>query len=735
MPTNPKQIRTLRQKAEKLLSETPEKLALMSGKDLRGLVHELSVYQVELEMQNDELRKSREQLEQSRSEYTDLYDFAPVGYLTFDKMGLITRANLTATGLLGIARSLLVKAPFTLFIHPESQDIFYFHTRKVLETTTTQTCQLVLKRKDGTLFDAQLESIAAHVNGQPAVNTILTDVTERTRVGAALQESDDRLKLALGSSHMGVWQWNAATNEVFWSPECHEILGSKDIGATFKSFKKLLHPEDAPGVVAAIRQVSMDHPVFRAEFRIIRPDGCLRWLTNTGKGYFDGAGALFRMIGTVQDITEHKWADEALEQASRKLNDAKSEVDRIVEERTTELKKAYESLRIETEERQQAEALLRQAHKMEAVGTLAGGIAHDFNNILAAIIGFSEIAIDKSSEGSPVRRHMERIFAAGIRGRELVKQILAFSRQAEQEKLPLKLASVVRETLKLLRASLPSTIEIRTNLQSEAGFVLADPTQMQQVIMNLCTNAAHAMRRKGGSISVELSGLSFSSAEDAPDPTMSPGLYARLSVADTGEGMSPEIMEHIFDPFFTTKAAGEGTGLGLSVVHGIVTSHEGRIGVSSEPDKGSTFTVYLPKLRGEKSRDSTDEGGSIPRGHERILFVDDEEDLAAMADEMLTDLGYRITAKCGAKEALVLFKLDPSQFDLVITDQTMPEMTGEELVKEILALRADMPIVMCTGYSPLVGDDTAKAAGIKGFAMKPLTRKEIATTIRKVLDG
>ena len=596
MPADPKQVRTLRQKAEKLLSETPEKLALMSGRDLRGLVHELSVYQVELEMQNEELRKSREQLELSRSEYADLYDFAPVGYLTFDEMGLITRANLTATGLFGIVRSLVVKTPFSLFIHPESQDTFYFHKQKVFGTTATQSCQLVLKRKDGTLFDAQLESIAVHVNGLPAVNTILTDITERTRAGVALQESDDRLKLALGSSHMGVWQWNAATNEVFWSPECHEILGSKNIGRTFKSFKKLLHPEDAPGVVAAVRQVSMDHPVFLSEFRIIRPDGGLRWLTSTGKGYFDGAGALLRMIGTVQDITERKQAEEALEQASRKLNDAKNEVDRIVEERTSELARAYESLRVETEELQRAEAQLRQAHKMEAVGTLAGGIAHDFNNILAAIIGFSEMAQDKVPEGSPARSHMERVFAAGIRGRELVKQILAFSRQAEQEKLPLKLAPVVRETLKLLRASLPATIDIRTNLQSEAGFVLADPTQMQQVIMNLCTNAAHAMRRRGGSISVELSVLSFSSAGDAPDPAMSPGSYARLSVMDTGVGISPEILDHIFDPFFTTKAAGEGTGLGLSVVHGIVASHGGQITVSSEPDKGSTFTIYLPKL-------------------------------------------------------------------------------------------------------------------------------------------
>jgi CheY-like chemotaxis protein len=293
---------------------------------------------------------------------------------------------------------------------------------------------------------------------------------------------------------------------------------------------------------------------------------------------------------------------------------------------------------------------------------------------------------------------------------------------------------VVRETLKLLRASLPRTVDIRTNLRGESESVLADPTQIQQVLMNLCTNAAHAMRQKGGRISIDLAGFSFSSAEDAPDPTMTPGSYARLSVTDTGEGMSPETIEHIFDPFFTTKAAAEGTGLGLSVVHGIVANHGGTITVSSELGKGSTFTVYLPKFVEEQSRDSGNGGSPILRGHEKVLFVDDEDDLVAMASEMLTDLGYRVTAKTGAREALALFRLDPSRFDLLITDQTMPDMTGVELAKEILTIRADMLIILCTGFSHTVDADTAKVAGVKALAMKPLTKKEMAMAIRKVLD-
>jgi signal transduction histidine kinase len=404
------------------------------------------------------------------------------------------------------------------------------------------------------------------------------------------------------------------------------------------------------------------------------------------------------------------------------------------EERTEELRKAYEDLKEETREREHAESQLRQTQKMEALGTLAGGIAHDFNNILVAIIGFSEMAIGKIPRGSPARRSMERVFAAGLRGRDLVKQILTFSRRAEQEKQPLNLDRVIRETLKLLRASLSSTIDIRTGLQSNLGFVLADSTQMQQVVVNLCTNAAHAMRRKGGIISVDLAGFSFSSPGDAPVPTMSPGAYVRLSVRDTGEGMSPEIIEHIFDPFFTTKAAGEGTGLGLSMVHGIVASHGGTITVSSQPESGSTFTVYLPVFIEEESRNLTDEVNSIPGGRERILFIDDEEDLATLGAEMLTDLGYRVMSGTRAEEVLELFRLDSSRFDLVITDQTMPEMTGVGLAKEILAIRPDIPILMCTGFSQLVDADSARAAGIKAFAMKPLTKREIALTIRKVLD-
>jgi PAS domain S-box-containing protein len=382
-------------------------------------------------------------------------------------------------------------------------------------------------------------------------------------------------------------------------------------------------------------------------------------------------------------------------------------------------------------EQRTLEQQIRQAQKMEALGTLSGGIAHDFNNILAAIIGFTELIRDHLPEGSQEARHVRRVLEAGLRGRELVKQMLAFSRKSAQEKKPLQLDGVVREAMKLLRASIPSTISVRVKADGASDLVFADPTQMQQVLMNLCTNAAHAMREKGGKLDVELSALRISERENTDG--LKPGPYVRLIVRDTGVGIPPEIIDKIFDPFFTTKEVGEGTGLGLSVVHGIVKQHDGHISVTSEPGKGSAFTVYFPQI---DEGPETDVAGDneFPTGSERILFVDDEESIVEMSEDVLAELGYEVTSRINGRDALVLLKEDPSRFDLVITDQTMPEMTGLDLAKEVLAIRADIPVILCTGFSHVVDADKAKGAGIRAFAMKPLTKREIAKTIRKVLE-
>jgi two-component system, chemotaxis family, CheB/CheR fusion protein len=389
---------------------------------------------------------------------------------------------------------------------------------------------------------------------------------------------------------------------------------------------------------------------------------------------------------------------------------------------------------IDVTERKRAEAQLRQAQKMEALGTLTGGIAHDFNNILAAIMGFTEMVRDDIAEDSRDKRHLDRVMEAGLRGRELIQRMLAFSRKTEQEKKPIFLSSIVKETMNFVRSSTPTTISIRVDVKSEPGMVFADPVQIQQVVLNLCTNATQAMETRGGTLDVELSDRTIDESEGGQHG-MKPGPYVKLVVRDTGTGISPDIIDRIFDPFFTTKKVGEGTGLGLSVAHGIVLQHEGCISAESEEGKGSTFTLYLPMVAMEWPREGHTEPAVAPMGTESVLFVDDEELLAEMGKEILGDLGYRVTVTTSGSEALVLFRSDPGRFDLVITDVTMPEITGLDLAREMLSVRPDIPIIMCTGFSHLVNADAAKAAGVKAFAMKPLSKREMAKTIRTVLDG
>ena len=380
------------------------------------------------------------------------------------------------------------------------------------------------------------------------------------------------------------------------------------------------------------------------------------------------------------------------------------------------------------------EKQLRQAQKMEAIGTLAGGIAHDFNNILTIIIGYAEILLDGVSGDDAMREDLEEVLKAGYRARGLVEQILTFSRQTDQERRPLQIAPIVKEALKLLRASIPKTVEIRENIVPESGMILADPTQIHQVLMNLCTNSAHAMREKGGRLEVGLIDVDLDYETAAQYPDLSPGPYLRLTVSDTGHGMDRTVRERIFDPFFTTKGPGEGTGLGLAMVYGIVKSHRGEITVYSEPGKGTTFHVFLPKVEVE-SIPSPEPLVPLYQGKERILFVDDEEAVVQMGRKMLERLGYEVIISTDGREALEIFRSQPEQIDLVITDQTMPNITGAELARELMGIRPDIPIILCTGFSEVISVEEAKALGIREFVMKPFATREIAEITRHVLDN
>ncbi len=386
------------------------------------------------------------------------------------------------------------------------------------------------------------------------------------------------------------------------------------------------------------------------------------------------------------------------------------------------------------EERKNLHSQLLHAQKMEAIGTLAGGIAHDFNNILGAIIGYAEMAQDDSPAGSRIRGDIDQVVKAGRRAKHLVKQILAFSRQAETEHIPLHPAIIIKEALKMLRATLPSTIAFnQEDIDPEAGLILADPTQIHQILVNLCTNASHAMEKTGGTLNVSLKQKTLSREDLAFAPFARPGQFVQLSVGDTGSGIPPEIKDKIFNPYFTTKETGKGSGMGLAIVHGIVKSYDGFITCHSQLGHGSVFHVFLPVIGNPDHASNTPEE-PMQCGHERILLVDDEEMLVEVGRQILEKLGYRVTTSTNSFETLAVFKKQPEEFDLVITDQTMPGMTGIDMARHMLLIRPNLPIILCTGYSNLISEGRVETSGIKGVALKPLSTKDIAALIRRVLD-
>ncbi|MGD9206191.1 MAG: ATP-binding protein, partial [Desulfobacterales bacterium] len=366
-------------------------------------------------------------------------------------------------------------------------------------------------------------------------------------------------------------------------------------------------------------------------------------------------------------------------------------------------------------------------------GTLAGGIAHDFNNILSVIIGYTELILMNVQVDSEVRQNLKEIFNASKHARDMVKQILAFSRQNKQERKPIQVAHIVKEALKMLRASLPTTISIQQNIEKNIGIIEADPTQIHQVLMNLCTNAAQAIDDKDGVLEISLANVELDQYAAAKISDLLPGHYLKLSIKDTGQGIPSNALSQIFDPYFTTKEKGEGTGLGLAVVQGIIKSLNGAITVDSEVGKGSTFHVYLPTIRRELAKEEEIQK-PLPMGYEHILLVDDEQPLVDIGKQMLERLGYTVDTRTSSIEALKLFEADPNRFDLVITDIVMPNMSGDKLADKIIGIRSDIPIVLCTGYSEKFTRQHATDMGIQAFLMKPLVMQDLANTVRQALS-
>jgi PAS domain S-box-containing protein len=522
---------------------------------------------------------------------------------------------------------------------------------------------------------------------------------ERVRAEAALRESETRYSLLLNSIPEVFWMVSADFQQVlFVSPSYEQIWGRtcESLLAEPRDWLAAVVEEDQAGVAAVIDIVGkgtveqIDFP----EFRIRRPDGTLRWIKAKAVPLRDEKGMVWRIAGLCEDITERVRAEE---------------------------------------EKARLESRLIQSQKMEAIGVLAGGIAHDFNNILAAIMGYTELAKVEVQPDSRLAQDLDKVLTSAHRAKELVKQILAFSRQSTVERMPIKIPPLVKESLKMLRASIPTTIAIKENFAPHCGPVMADPTQIHQIVMNLCTNAFHAMEKSGGVLSVDVKTTLINSPSSPGDPLVNPGEYVELTVSDTGTGIGLDVIDKIFDPYFTTKGVGKGTGMGLSIAHGIVKSYGGDITVESTLGQGTTLHVYFPVIKGEEM--ANEEIHEVPRGNERILLIDDEEILVEIGRDMLTKLGYIVTTQRSSFEALKIFINDPFQFDLVITDQTMPGMTGTELSRRMLKIRHDLPIILCTGFSNLVNEESAKAIGIREFMLKPINRLSIAQLIRKLLDG
>ncbi|OPY15355.1 MAG: Blue-light-activated protein [Syntrophus sp. PtaB.Bin001] len=500
------------------------------------------------------------------------------------------------------------------------------------------------------------------------------------------------------------------------------------------SWGEVIHPDDVSRLERErkdCRERGIDK--FTQEYRLKTRSGKICWVEDRTIAIRNGAGVTTHYQSIIFDITKRKQLEERLFRTTEQM-------ERLVDERTAELARANEQLQLDIamlrqaeEQRRHLEQMLQQSQKMEAIGTLAGGIAHDFNNILGGIMGFTELALLDLQEGSAAYNNLKNSLKAQYRAVEMVNQILAFSRQTESDPVPVKVSAITKEVVKLLRMSIPSTIEITLELNAVSDMVIADPARIHQILMNLCTNAAHAMREHGGKLIISLSNVDIGLDTAMVCPELVPGQYVQLFVRDTGQGIDPLIRDRIFDPFFTTKKPGEGTGMGLAVVYGIVKGLKGTIDLESRPGEGTLFRVLIPAIE-HHTTESSDVMDMMPGGQERILFVDDEEFLVRIGEQVLSRLGYMVVARTSSVEALEAFRAQPENFDLVITDLNMPNMTGIDLSQELMHIRPDIPIILCTGFSERIIEDKARKLGIQEFIIKPIIMSTLAKTIREILE-
>jgi PAS domain S-box-containing protein len=664
--------------------------SLIPVKDDQGTVTGLVFTLTEV---TDRIR-AEDLLLKSEKKFRAIMEQAPDGILVHDLHGRLLDANQQACQTLGYTKDELLNLTIA-DIDPEAIANGKGQLWETIAGGKRFTFESRNRRKDGSRFPVEVTIGPIEVGQETLILGIVRDITQRQQAEAALRASEERLRWALQGAGGGAWDWDLVNDQAWWSEEMCSLWGIVS-GTRMQAGNSLavVQETDREQVRRAVEAAVANHTDYQCEFRINHSERGERWMASYGRPIYDQSGQARRLLGITLDVTERK--------------------------------------RVEAT-RQQLESQLFQAQKMEALGTLAGGIAHEFNNILWAIMGFSELTLPALPEGSKERWNMQQVLQASGRARDLVNQILAFSRKADQEKKPLQIALIVKEALKLMRATIPTTIEIKQIISAPEALVLANATQIHQIIMNLCANAAQAMREKGDTLEIGLEEAYLDQGDLLDYQDLTPGPYVKISVRDNGPGIPPDIIDKIFEPFFTTKGVGEGTGMGLALVYGIVKSHGGAITVSSQPEEGAIFTVLLSKIVGQEPVDQKAQA-SIPRGRGHILVVDDEEMLVKMMKQMLTGLGYTVTTALGSPAALKIFQAQPEDFDLLLTDQTMPHMDGLQLARELRNFRSDIPIIICTGFSEKVSPETVEAAGIDGLLMKPVNQRDLGETVRKVLD-
>lgn len=632
-----------------------------------------------------DLKQSENALRESEAQFRSVFDNTSDSIIITDATGKIAYWNQGSQNIFGYTGDEIIGASIDRLLPEDVKSlknagvITHDNHRDSIEFGNLQ--KSYAKRKDGSVFPVEVTLSSWERDGKYNFCSIIRDITEREKAEKNLALERNQLLSIFDGMDEVIYIADPETYELLYmNGPCMKQWGN-GIG---KKCHKVLQNLDSPCPFCS------NHIIFKENF---------------GSSY----------VWEWQNKANNRWyrcVDKAIQWPTGKLVRFEMAID------ITDLKNAEEQL--------------RQSHKMESVGTLAGGIAHEFNNILGGVFGYLELAREEASGNGPIQESLEEIHRLGMRAKDIVSQILIFSRKDHHKRIAIRLSTVIKEELKMLRATIPATIEIRHSLDDTRDTILADPTQIQQVIINLCVNARDAMQVKGGLLEISLSPVVLDVENIKQYPDLSSGEYVKLLVSDTGSGIAPENIKKIFDPFFTTKAVGEGTGIGLSVVHSIIKDHGGAVTVSSDPGQGTLFTVLLPVTDTAASAKAEEE--TLPVGTENVLIVDDEDFLVIPQKKILERLGYKVTARTDSLDALELFTKDPHHFDLIITDLTMPKLTGDRLAAAVIAIRPDIPIILSTGYADAADNEKFKQCGIKAFIPKPFQKEALAKILRQILD-